>query len=253
MISKTLFVAAIAVGLGTVGCVQANAQGQAPAKWADTISAEIDKAQLSGDVAKLDAAAALAARVAMAYPADGLIVHYQGYAVYRQALMQVGKGSDGSAHFQQAQGILERSLKMRPLAETHVLLSAIDGQLIAKDPSRAMGLGMASQASSTAALTIGPNNARVWLVRGQGAIFTPPEYGGGLSAAEGQLKHAVELFAKDAPKPGEPAWGKPEAYAWLGYVYEKMGDKTKAAAMYKQALDVAPNYAYAKMLTAALK
>jgi len=246
---RTLFVVAVLAG----ACTRANAQGNAPAKWADTISAEIEKAQIAGDDTKLAAAVALAGRVATAYPTDGLMLHYQGYAIYRQGILKMGRGGDASAALEQARDILERSLKTRPLPETHVLLSSIDGQLIAKSPNRAMELGMASQASQTAALSLGPNNPRVWLLRGQGAIFTPPEYGGGLSAAEGQLKHAIELFAKDAPKRGEPSWGRAEAYAWLGQVYEKQGDKTKAASFYKQALDIAPNYGYARMLAGALK
>jgi tetratricopeptide (TPR) repeat protein len=155
--------------------------------------------------------------------------------------------------FEQAQAILERSLKTRPLPETHMLLSSIAGQLIAKNPSRAMELGIASSASTSAALAIAPTNPRVWLLRGQGAIFTPPEFGGGLSVAEGYLKRAIEFFAKDAPKPGTPSWGKAEAYAWLGQVYEKQGNKTKAAEQYKTATDLAPTYSYARMLAAALK
>ncbi|MEP6493986.1 MAG: tetratricopeptide repeat protein [bacterium] len=251
--ASILFVAATLVGGYTRANAQANAQANAPAKWADTISTEIEKAQMAGDDAKLAAAVALANRVATAFPTDGLILHYQGYAIYRQGLLQMGRGGDASALFEQARGILERSLKARPLPETHGLLSSIDGQLIAKSPNRAMELGMASQASQSAALSIGPKSPRVWLLRGQGAIFTPPEYGGGLSVAEGQLKHAIELFASDAPKPGEPSWGKAEAYAWLGQVYEKQGDKAKAASFYKQAIDIAPNYGYAKMLSSALK
>jgi tetratricopeptide (TPR) repeat protein len=252
--SKTLYVPTIALLLATAGCIQAGAQqGNAPAKWADTISAEIEAAQVAGDGAKLDAAAALSARVAMAYPNDGLILHYRGYALYRQGIQQMAQGADGSALFVQAQRVLEQSLKTHPLPETHMLLSAIDGQLIAKDMSRAMELGMASQASSSAALSLGPNNPRVWLLRGQGAIFTPPEYGGGLGPAENQLEHAIELFGKDAPKPGEPSWGRAEAYLWLGQVYDKKGDKAKAAELYKQALDIAPGYAYAKALAAGMK
>ncbi len=61
-----------------------------------------------------------------------------------------------------------------------------------------------------------------------------------MDVAEEYLKRSVELFATDAPKPGEPSWGKAEAFAWLGQVYEKKGDKTKAAEMYKTALDVEP-------------
>ena len=132
-------------------------------------------------------------------------------------------------------------------------MSAIDGQLIARDPSRGMELGIASQQSTTAALALGPTNPRVWLVRGQGSMFTPPEYGGGLKTAQEQLTRAVELFAKDAPKPGEPTWGKAEAYAWLGQVYEQLGDKVKAAEAYKTALSIAPDYGFAKGLAAALR
>lgn len=243
----------LVAGILTAGCVRADAQANAPVKWADTLSSEIEKAQIAGDDAKLAAAVALASRVATAYPADGLILHYQGYALYRQAMLQLGRNADPSALLEQSRDILERSLKTRPLPETHMLLSSIDGQLIAKTPSRAMELGMTSSASQGAALSIGPKNPRVWLLRGQGAIFTPPEYGGGLPIAEEHLKHAIELFAKDAPKPGEPSWGKAEAYAWLGQVYERQGDKPKAAALYKQALDIAPNFAYAKILSSALK
>src|SRR5262245_87270 len=235
-----------------LGALTAQAQ-TAPAKWADTISHEIDQAAISGDPAKLAAARALAERVATAFPDDGLILHYQAFALYREAMLMVGKGGDASAQLQRALTILEKSLKRRPLAEAHVLMSSIDGQLIARDPSRGMELGMASQASTTAAMSLAPTNPRVWLVRGQGAIFTPPEYGGGLKPAEEQLKRAIELFAKDAPKPGEPSWGKAEAHAWLGQVYAQMGDKAKAAEEYKAALAIAPDYAFAKSLVAALK
>ena len=244
----TLFLA----GILTAGAVGAQAQN-APAKWADTLSSEIEQAQLSGDVSRIDAAVALAARVAMAYPNDGLIQHYHGFAIYRRAILLMATGGNASSMFEQAQSILERSLKTRPLAETHMLLSSIAGQLIAKDPSRGMELGMASTMSTNAALTAGPTNPRVWLLRGQGAIFTPKEYGGGLSTAEEQLKRAIEFFAKDSPKPGEPSWGKPEAYVWLGQVYEKQGNKAKAAELYKTAIDIAPTFNYAKMLSAALK
>jgi tetratricopeptide (TPR) repeat protein len=229
------------------------AQGNvAPPKWADTIAAEIEKAQMANDSARLAAAVALASRVAIAYPNDGLILHYQGYALYRQALF-VQQTQDATPILERARGVLSKSLTSRILPETHSLMSAIDGQLIDRKPSRAMELGMRSQGSTDAAIRSGPANPRVWLIRGQGAMFTPSEYGGGLDVAEEYLKRSVELFASDAPKPGEPAWGKAEAFVWLGQVYEKKGDKVKAAEMYKKAVDVSPNYRYAQFLAAALK
>jgi tetratricopeptide (TPR) repeat protein len=226
--------------------------GNAPPKWADTVATEIEKAQLANDSSRLAAAVALASRVAIAYPNDGLILHYQGYALYRQALF-VQQTGDPAALFDRAHDILSKSLDRRILPETHILLSSIDGQLIGRNPGRAMELGMQSQASTNAAIRSGPANPRVWLIRGQGAMFTPPEYGGGLDVAEEYLKRSIEFFASDSPKSGEPAWGKAEAYAWLGQVYEKKGDKTKAAEMYKKALDVSPNYRYAMALASALK
>jgi tetratricopeptide (TPR) repeat protein len=246
---ETLFL----IALLSAGCVRAAAQGNAPPKWADTLSGEIERAQIAGDVAQLDASVALASRVAMAYPNDGLIQHYHGYAIYRRAILLMATGGNAFSMFEQAQSILEKSLKMRPLAETHMLLSSIAGQLIAKNPARAMELGIASNASTSAALATAPTNPRVWLLRGQGAMFTPSEYGGGLSVAEEYLKRAVELFGKDSPKPGEPSWGNAEAHVWLGQVYEKQGNKTKAAEQYKTAIDLAPTYNYARMLAAALK
>ena len=243
----------LSTSLTALAALPLPAQGTiAPPKWADTIAAEIEKAQLASDSTRLAAAVALASRVAIAYPNDGLILHYQGYALYRQALF-VAQSQDATPIFERAHDILSKSLNNRILPETHILMSSIDGQLIGRNPGRAMELGMQSQSSTNAALRSGPANPRVWLIRGQGAIFTPSEYGGGLDAAEEYLKRSVDLFATDSPKPGEPAWGKAEAFAWLGQVYEKKGDKTKAAEMYKKAIDASPNYRYAQRLAAALK
>ena len=254
--TRTLTRRSLGVGIATVLMVVPPAHAQAgvsAAKWADSLSREIDKANLSGDAAKLDSAAALADRAATAFPTDGLILHYLGYALYRQGMTQMARGAEAQFYLTRALSVLDQSLKTHPLAESHMLMATMDGVLIGTNPSRAMELGMASQGSSAAAEALGPNNPRVWLLRGQGALFAPPEYGGGLPTAEAQLKRAVELFAKDAPKPGEPSWGRPEAYVWLGQVYEKKGDKVNAAAMYQQALSVAPNFAYAKTLAGALR
>jgi tetratricopeptide (TPR) repeat protein len=246
----TLFLAAVAVA----GQSATMAAQNAPAKWADTISSEIEKANQSGDPAKLQAARALAERVATAYPGDGLIAHYLGFALYREAGAMTGEGGGNPTKLlERAQAVLEKSLTSHPLAETHAIISSMDGQLIAADPSRAMELGMASAASMETALRMGPKNPRVWLIRGISALFTPPEYGGGAAAAQSQLEHAVELFATDAPKPGEPAWGAAEVHVWLAQAYEKTNDKKRAAAEYRAALAIAPNYLWAQRSLAALK
>jgi tetratricopeptide (TPR) repeat protein len=240
--------------LATLFAAAVPAAGQkAPAKWPDTLATEIDKAYLSGDSAKVAAARALAERVATAYPNDGLILHYEAFAVYREATLATGHGKDATAAYVRAKQLLEASLKTRPLAESNALLASIDGSLIAGDPSRAMELGMESQQRMGDALASSTSNPRVWLMRGINSLYTPAEYGGGVEPARQQLEHAVELFAKDAPKPGEPTWGRAEVHVWLGQVYEKANDKARAAAAYKAALDAAPGYSWARALSAALK
>jgi tetratricopeptide (TPR) repeat protein len=102
-------------------------------------------------------------------------------------------------------------------------------------------------------LALGPNNPRVWLIRGLSAIYTPAEYGGGLRLAEEQIKKSIELFAKDAPKPGEPSWGNAEAHIWLGQVYQQLKDNARAAVEYNAALEIEPEFAWAKALAGSLK
>lgn len=234
--------------LATVALV-GNAQ-TAPAKWPDTLSREIDRAYLSGDLVKVRAASALADRVAAAFPNDGLILHYQAFALYREASVMTGVGENAGKVLDRASGLLERSAKLRPLAETYSLMSSVDGLLIAQNPSRAMELGVEAGQVQGQAFGMAPTNPRVWLIRGMGSMYTPPEYGGGLKQAEDQIRKAIELFKTDAPKPGEPSWGKAEAHVWLGQVYEQMNQKDKAAAEYKAALEIEPNFAWARTLLA---
>jgi tetratricopeptide (TPR) repeat protein len=225
----------------------------APAKWADTISHEIDRAYIAGDLEKMQSARALAERVATAFPKDGLILHYEAFALYREGTLQMGRGGDGIPLFTRAEQILNESLKLHPLAESHALLSSIYGFLIAKDPSRGMELGMASGVETSTALAEGPHNPRVWMIRALGAMYTPPEYGGGLKSAEEFMKRSIELYEKDAPKPGQPSWGKAEAHVWLGQIYQQMKDPVRAAAEFRTALSIEPDFAWAKSLAASAK
>ena len=222
------------------------------AQAADSIGASIDRAYLSGDSARIQLVRAQAERLATSFPNSGLLQHYLGFALYREATASHG-GPKSLSLLTRAKETLGKSLATHPLPETHALLASIDGQLIAADPSRGMELGMASQASMTAASSLDATNPRVWLLKGEGAMFTPPEYGGGPTTAREQLTHAIELFGKDAPKPGEPSWGRAEAHLWLGQAYEQLHERTLAIAEYRKAVEIAPNYSWAQTLAAAPK
>ncbi|HEY0528368.1 MAG TPA: tetratricopeptide repeat protein, partial [Gemmatimonadaceae bacterium] len=90
------------------------------------------------------------------------------------------------------------------------------------------------------------SNPRVWLLRGIQSIYTPEQYGGGLTNAESQLNRAISLFAADNPVAPSPSWGRAEAYVWLGQVLQKQNRKTEARAAYQQALALQKDYPWVK-------
>jgi tetratricopeptide (TPR) repeat protein len=240
-LKSALFVAPLLV-VQTVAAQTSELKGAS--KWADTAYREIEAGSDAGDIARLKAARTLLDRALIAFPNDALLLHYKGYELHREASLQEGLSHHDEVGplLDEAQAVLERSLEIKPMPETHALLSSIIGRQIALHPWKAMILGPRSGTAMTNAIAIGPNNPRVWLLRGIGAMFTPKAFGGGLDNSESYLKKAELLFANDHPAPPAPAWGKAEVYAWLGQIYQKQGKNTEAIAAYNKALDINPGF-----------
>jgi tetratricopeptide (TPR) repeat protein len=158
----------------------------------------------------------------------------------------LNRQSEIPAFMQQASAALEKSDSIKPMPETHALRASALGNLIGADPSLGSTLGPEIQQEMSAAMAAGPTNPRVWLIRGISTIYTPPEYGGGLSEAETQLSKAVALFNLDQAIPPAPSWGRAEAYAWLGQVLQRENKPSEALAAYNRALALEPNYAWVK-------
>ena len=213
-------------------------------KWADSAAREIDAATDAGDVTRLRSAKTLLDRALVAFPDDALLLHYKGYELHREASLQEGLGhrADVEPLLDEARTVLEKSLAIKPMPETYALLSSVLGRSIGFHPLKAMFLGPESGSQMTSAIALGPNNPRVWLLRGIGAMFTPAQFGGGLSEAEKHLKKAAELFGSDHPVPPAPSWGKAETYAWLGQIYQKQNRPADATAAYNNALAIDPQF-----------
>jgi tetratricopeptide (TPR) repeat protein len=217
------------------------------ARWADSAQKEINAAAVANDAARLAAARVILDRALAAFPDDALLLHYQGYALYRQLNMTPNASPAETARIaHSAEDYLQKSISKKPMAESFSLLTAIYGREIGADPSLGMTLGQEIGSAAATATATGPGNPRVFLVAGQGALFTPTEYGGGAALAERSLLQAVALFEKDRPNAPLPSWGRGEAYAWLGQVYEKLGRKADAMAAYKKALEIEPGYSWVK-------
>ena len=220
------------------------------ARWADSARVDLEAGYAAGEVARVAAARALVERALAAHPNDALLLHYQGYALYREATLRdaLGGGQSGDKDrsrdvrplFEEADRVLERSAAALPLPETYALRSTILGRLIGMSPLRAMELGPKASEMMDRALARGPDNPRVWLLRGINAMFTPRMWGGGLDKSERYLNKAAELYGRARPEPPAPAWGHAEAYVWLGQLRERQKNREAARNAYLKALELQP-------------
>lgn len=238
--SLGLALGAIAVHAGLAG-----AQVSRTEQLADSLRIAIEAAVDAGELKGLDAAVALADRAVSAFPNEPLLLHYRAYALYRAGTAAMGlKGAaQARPYFEKARAALEPLVKGGTIAESYALLASVYGMQIAvsRVPMIAgMQLGSKSSAWMERAVTAGPRNPRVWLMKGIGAFHTPKAFGGGVDKAEQSLKHALVLFASDDPAAPLPAWGLADAHLWLGQVYAARKQRDSARAEYAAALKLQP-------------
>jgi tetratricopeptide (TPR) repeat protein len=229
----------------------AAAPAQAPAtptQWADSARKAIAAANLSGEIDALVAARALTERALTRFPDDGWLLHYRGYALYSEANLRQGRHQekDLDKYLEQAEESLEKSLARLPIPESYALLSSVIGQQIGSNPLKGMMLGPKSNSAMDDAVAKGPRNPRVWLLRGVGALYTPKMFGGGEDKAEEYLRQSIRLFEQDKAEPPAPAWGREEAWIWLGQVLEGQKKWDEAKQAYQKALEIEPNNMWVK-------
>jgi len=215
------------------------AQLKDAAMWADSAARLIDAASVAGDAQRIVNVRALLDRALTRYPGDAMLLHYKGFACYREATIRLGReNADTDELLDCAEDALVQSVAALPIAESQALLSAVIGQKIGNNPIRGMLLGPKSDEWMGKAMRTAPANPRVWLLRGIGAIFKPGMFGGGLDKAESDLRKAIELFATDRPVPPAPAWGRAEAWIWLGQTLQRADRPGEAQKAYETALEL---------------
>jgi Flp pilus assembly protein TadD len=235
---KTLLAAALTLPL------VATAQSPATVKWADSATRLIAAGVASGQPSELDNAIALIDRVLTVTPNDAVMLHYKGYALYRKSnpmMADESKKAAVKALLDEADAVLEQSAKTLPWPETAALRASVTGQMIAVgNPMSGMWLGPRADSHMDKALELGPDNPRVWMLKGVGSMFKPKMFGGGADKAEKELLKAIELFANDRPAAPRPQWGHAESYAWLGQVYAQQNKIAAARTAYEKALQLDP-------------
>lgn len=213
-------------------------------QWADSARRQLESAVERADVSRLAAARTVVERALAQHPDDGLLLHYQGYALWREGSLVAAAGDEKRARqlLEQASRTLERSAERRPLAETHAVRASVLGQLIGlgANPFTTIKLGRQAGQELSRAEKLGPSNPRVALLRGVAALHAPRMLGGSEQKAEQHLTQAIELFVSDAPATPLPAWGHAEALAYLGQLQARTGRADEARATYQQALVLQP-------------
>lgn len=180
---------------------------------------------------------------------------FNGYdkalGLYRLGLSHNLTGNQDAAKtaMKEAMNTLEELSESQPEnAEVKALLAQVYGLSVALEPLKAPYYGIKSGQVLGEAEALAPNNPRVKLVKGIGKLNTPPMFGGSKDAALKAFEQAVELYQND--EYSNYHWGEAETYTWLGLVHQQQGDTTKAKQHWQKALEINPDYGWAKMLMA---
>ena len=215
-----------------------------PVRLADSLSKEIETAWIAGDNARLQGAKRMLDRAVTLYPRDALLLHYQGYTIYRLLQGQPEPSTDTKAVLQsEGMAALAASARIKPMPETYILRRSLLAQSIT-DAASAMVIAPQMAQELADAERIGKGNPRVSLVVGIGAFFTPSMYGGGEGVALDHLTRAEAFFKNDRPGTAMPAWGRAEVHAWLGVVHQKLGHADAARRAYQEALRLEPGFGW---------
>lgn len=130
-------------------------------------------------------------------------------------------------------------------AEVKALLAMAYGYKISLQPHKAMYLGPKSLEKIESAEALENTNPRVLLAKGLNKAHTPAIFGGDRDEAIQILSQSIEAFSKDD---SDYQWGHAEAYTWRGIMHQQKEQAELAKADWEMALNVAPNYGWAKVL-----
>ncbi len=182
---------------------------------------------------------------------DPLALYYAALADYRMVYFLFAKQrqNEASHYVQEGLKYLEAAINLSPqFADAYALCGSMLGFQIALEPNESMMLGMKISGYFDMALRQEPKNPRVNYLMARNLLYTPPQFGGGVDKAISYFEKAIKYYDEEKPSGGlKPSWGREEAYASLGVVYlEYKKDPEKAKELLTKALEISPNYSYAR-------
>jgi tetratricopeptide (TPR) repeat protein len=119
-------------------------------------------------------------------------------------------------------------------AEKAVAMQPENGQAIT-DLMSGLSYGPKAKDAINKAVEKAPGSSMVWVARGVGNYYLPPQVGGGAKNAIPDFQKAISLDGKNA-----------EAWLWLGLSLRKENRDAEARQAFTKALELNPNRAWAK-------
>ena len=84
-------------------------------------------------------------------------------------------------------------------------------QMMVDPQSRWMSYGKEASGDLQKAMTLNPDNPRLYYLQGMSIFGTPEQFGGGKEKAKPIFEKAVALYKTEQPKPLYPHWGQKQA------------------------------------------
>jgi hypothetical protein len=152
-------------------------------------------------------------RIAGANPKEWLPLYYQSFCELMMGMRQT-ENAKKDEYYDKAEVLINRADSLQPdNSEIYVMKSFVASMQLSVDPqSRGQRLGMKSGILLKKAIQLDPENPRAHFLKGQGLMYTPPQWGGGKDKAIPVLETAVQKFATFKPASTiAPHWGEARA------------------------------------------
>ncbi len=174
---------------------------------------------------------------------DKALAHYR-LAISHNLAAEQDKADD---NLDAAMQLLEAKVDTNPNDdEAWALLANVYGLKVAYQPLTGAYYGPKSGKALSSAAKLNADNPRVYLVKGISDYTRPAMFGGSKKAAITALTKAISLYQFD--QSSHYHWGQADAHIWRGLAYIDLGDNDKALADFQSALDIAPEYGWARFL-----
>jgi len=152
-------------------------------------------------------------RIADAEKTDWLSQYYAGYSNIFVGMRQEDNAKKDE-YYDRALTYINKADELSPdNSEVYVIKSWVLGMKIGVDPmNRGRELGPQSGMLISKAVELNPENPRAYYMRGQSAMYTPEQFGGGKAIAVKDLETALEKYKVFKPSsPAMPSWGEKQA------------------------------------------